>query len=184
MTKSPKRYLALLRGINVGGKNVITKEDLRKCFERLGFDNVRTYIQSGNVLFDTHVSDFAQLTEQVQTALSKRFKYDARAVVIPKSKYKSMLRQAPDDWGTEPNQKHNAIFVLPGATPRFVLSKLGPPKAEIETVTTASGVIFWSISKRDQTKATYMKLSSKPVYRSMTIRNHNTVFKLAEMFDE
>ncbi|NIP26808.1 MAG: DUF1697 domain-containing protein, partial [Phycisphaerae bacterium] len=46
-----RQYAALLRGINVGGKNIIKMADLRACFERMGFSDVRTYIQSGNVLF-------------------------------------------------------------------------------------------------------------------------------------
>ena len=51
MAKALPKFLALLRGINVGGKNIIAKDDLRQCFEDLGFESVRTYIQSGNILF-------------------------------------------------------------------------------------------------------------------------------------
>ena len=68
-----ERYLALLRGINVGGKNLIGKEDLRRCLEELGFERVRTYIQSGNVLFRAAAADLAELNARVEQELSDRF---------------------------------------------------------------------------------------------------------------
>ena len=66
MTKNDSRFLALLRGINVGGKNIIAKADLRQCFEELGLTNVRTYIQSGNVLFRCDEKSVDELTATLQ----------------------------------------------------------------------------------------------------------------------
>ena len=73
------RFLALLRGINVGGKNIVPKDALRKCFEDLGYRSVRTYIQSGNILFRSAETDVTALTDEIEHALSVRFSYDARA---------------------------------------------------------------------------------------------------------
>ena len=64
-------YVALLRGINVGGKNLIRMEDLRTCFEEHGFAGARTYIASGNVLFETTATDPRRLTKRIEAALSK-----------------------------------------------------------------------------------------------------------------
>ena len=75
------RYVALLRGINVGGKNLIKMTDLKACFEALGFENVSTYIQSGNVLFSANKSNQAKLTSRIEEALSKTFNYKSRVVV-------------------------------------------------------------------------------------------------------
>ena len=184
MAESSKRYLALLRGINVGGKNIIAKDDLRRCFEDLGYANVRTYIQSGNILFRSNKSSVKSLTAEVEAGLSDRFSYQAQAVVVPLRKYKSMVAAAPDGWGTDDDQKHNALFTLSVTTPKKVLQQLSPPKTEIETVTVGPGVIFWSVSKQYQTRATLMKLAKESVYQQMTIRNHNTVFKLLRLFEE
>ena len=90
----PERYLALLRGINVGGKNLIGKDDLRRCFEDLGFERVRTYIQSGNVLFRAPVADVAELNARVERRLSERFAYAARSVVLSHAGYTAALAAA------------------------------------------------------------------------------------------
>ena len=182
--RSNARFLALLRGINVGGKNVIAKDDLRKCFEDLGLTNVRTYIQSGNILFLSEKTTGKDLTSLIETGLSKRFSYDAQAVVLSYRKYKSAMQAAPDQWGKDDAQKHNALFTLSGITPKKVLAQLSPPKTGIETITTGPGVIFWSVSKKRLTKTSFIKLAKEPVYQQMTIRNHNTAFKLLELFEE
>jgi hypothetical protein len=78
----------------------------------------------------------------------------------------------------------NPDDMLGSVTPKTVLSQLAAPQADIETVTTGPGVIFWSASKSHLTKTTMMKLAKEPIYQQMTIRNHNTVFKLLKLFDE
>lgn len=183
MAKNAARFLALLRGINVGGKNVIAKDDLRLCFENLGFTNVRTYIQSGNILFRSEETSARKLTEAIEARLSDRFSYEAQAVILPHRKYKSAVAAAPDGWGTDDDYKHNALFTLSSTTPKKVLSQLAAPKSDIETVTPGPGVIFWSASRGHLTKTTIMKLSKERVYQQLTVRNHNTVFKLLDLFD-
>lgn len=117
-------------------------------------------------------------------ALSERLSYEAQAVVFPHGKYKSAVAAAPDGWGTDDGQKHNALFMLRGISPKKALGELPAPKTDIETVTSGPGVIFWSISKKHQTKATLMKLPQELVYQQMTVRNHNTVFKLLQLFED
>ena len=183
MAKHRSRFLALLRGINVGGKNVIPKSALSECFEDLGFTNVRTYIQSGNILFRSDETSVKKLTHAIEDGLSKQFSYRAQAVVLPRKRYHSAIQAAPEDWGKDDRQKHNALFTLSSITPKRVLSQLPAPKTDIETVTTGPGVIFWSASKKHLTKTTMMKLAAAPAYQQMTVRNHNTVFKLLELFE-
>lgn len=183
MSNAP-RFLALLRGINVGGHNVIAKDDLRACFQDLGFTNVRTYIQSGNVLFHSGDTDLKALTARIEWALSDRFSYPAQAVVLSHKRYAAVVRAAPQGWGSDERQKHYALLTLPGITPKRVLAQLPPPRADVETVTAGPGVVFWSISKEHQAQTTYAKLPAASVYRQLTIRNHNTVIKLLELFDD
>ncbi|MBK8781165.1 MAG: DUF1697 domain-containing protein [Anaerolineales bacterium] len=76
------QYLVLLRGINVGGKNIVKMLDLKSSFEGMGFSNVLTYIQSGNVLFESDEKDKAILTTKIEKGLSKRFDFLARVVVV------------------------------------------------------------------------------------------------------
>ena len=176
------RFLALLRGINVGGHNVISKGELAGCFEDLGFESVRTYIQSGNILFRAAEADVEALTETIEVGLSERFSYDAKAVVLSHKQYESIISAAPAGWGADDRQKHNALFTVGGVTPEDIIAQLPDPAPEIEVVTAGPGVVFWSISKAEQTRTTWAKLPAARAYRQVTIRNHKTVFKLRELF--
>ena len=178
------RFLSLLRGINVGGKNVIAKDDLKLCFEDLGFRSVRTYIQSGNILFRADEKGVGALTRTIERALSKRFSYAAQAVVLSHGQYASAVEAAPAEWGKDDTWKHNALFTLGDLEPDEVLAKLPPPKPDLETVAAGPGVIFWSASKNYLSRTIMMKLSALPVYQQVTVRNHNTVFKLRQLFEE
>ena len=182
------RYLALLRGINVGGNNVIAKDDLRRCFEGLGFTNVRTYIQSGNIVFRTPErtpeGETGQLTERVESGLAERFSYAARAIVLSHAGYRAALAAAPAAWGENDAYRHNALFTLAGTTPEEVMAGLPPVKEELESVAAGPGVIFWSAEKKRVTRSAFVKLPALPVYRQVTIRNHNTVRRLATLLEE
>ena len=112
MPKTATPFLALLRGLNVGGQNVIGRDDLIRCFEDLGFDGVRTYIQSGNVLFRSNESRVAALTRTIEAALSERLSNQVRAVVLARARYRAAVAAAPDDWGRDDDRKHNAAFTL------------------------------------------------------------------------
>ena len=90
-----KHYVVLLRGINVGGKNLIKMTDLKACFEALSFPNVSTYIQSGNVLFSANEPDQVKLTSQIEEALSKTFNYQSRVVVRSQKEIKDIIARAP-----------------------------------------------------------------------------------------
>lgn len=178
------RFVALLRGINVGGKNLILKEELRQFFEDLGFKRIRTYIQSGDILFQSDKTSPEELTKTIEKGLSVRFSYASRAVVLSYDHYKLAVQSAPNDWGHNNQQKHNALFTLADITPEEVLAELPVPKNHIETVTAWLSAVFWSVSKEHLTKTTFMKLPVTLVYQKVTVRNHNTVFKLLKLFDE
>ena len=178
------RYVALLRGINVGGNNVISKEDLRACFEGLGYQSVRTYIQSGNILFQATSGTSGELCAEVEAALSRRFDYQAHAVVVSEADYSFALQQAPEEWGETDGYRHNALFVIGGATAEELLASVPPLHDEFEAATAAPGVIFWSVERDKVTRSSFTKLPTLPVYQQVTIRNHNTVRRLAELFQE
>ena len=178
------RFLALLRGINVGGKNIVPKDALRQCFEDLGHRSVRTYIQSGNILFRSSENDVVAMTGEIEHALSVRFSYDARAVVLSRRSFRNAVESAPEDWGRDDNRMHHALFTLAGAAPDRIIAKLRPPKPEWETVSAGPGVIYWSVSRAHPTRATWVKLPASQEYRQVTARNHNTVFRLRELFEE
>ena len=177
------RYVALLRGINVGGKNVIPQQALRSSFAELGFEDVRTYIQSGNVLFQSQEKSIKSLTGIIEQKLSDRFSYPACAVVVSRRKYAAAVQKAPVSWGLTDDWKHNALFTLSEITPRQVLAQLPAPRLDIESVAVGPGVLFWSASKRQLAKTTMTKLAAAAAYQKLTVRNHRTVLRLRELLD-
>jgi uncharacterized protein (DUF1697 family) len=175
-------HLALLRGINVGGHNVIRMSDLRQAFEDMGFTDVRTYIQSGNVLFGAREST-ARITDRIEKDLSKRFGYAARTVVKSKRQYVEAMKRAPAGWGKDASRKHNAIFAGAGMRTTAILRQLPSLRDELEEATCGPGVIFWSGSKKSLSRTTMMKIAKLPVYDELTVRNHNTALALLRLLD-
>lgn len=171
-------YIALLRGINVGGNNSIKMAELRECMTALGFDNVRTYISSGNVLFETSMTDIDQLESKIQKAINKQFSLSLSVVVLKKQTLKKIIDAAPSWWGKDDSWKHNLIFLIRPFIIEEVVAAIGALKPGIEAIKAHNGVIYQSISKDDFGKTTSGKLASNPIYKKMTIRNFNTANKL------
>lgn len=175
------QYVALLRGINVGGKNLIKMNELKTCFETLGFVNVRTYIQSGNVLFYANEPTPARLTSQIEAALSKTFNYSSRAVVRSAKEMKETVANAPQGFGSDPaNFRYDVIFLKEPLTAAEAMNSV-TTKEGVDRAFAGNGVLYFSrlISKAAQSHLT--RIVSLPVYQSMTIRNWNTTTRLLHM---
>lgn len=178
------RYVALLRGINVGGNNIIKMTDLKACFEEMGFQNVSTYIQSGNVLFSSDKTDNEVLSEKIEQALSSTFNYKSKVVLIPKTNLAKVVNEAPPGFGTEPDQyRYDVLFLKPPLTPSVALEKLSLREG-VDQVWTGEGVLYFSrlIAKAGQSYLN--KLVGLSVYKQMTVRNWNTTGKLLELTDK
>jgi len=175
------KYIALLRGINVGGKNIIKMADLKSSFERQGFQNIITYINSGNVLFDSDLEETA-VKSACENLIADRFGIDIPVCVIPSGELVLALAHAPDWWGVDLESKHNALFVISPMTMEEVLAQIGAVKPEYESIGHYGKVIFWSapIATFSRTRLTKI-VQSKSAYNAITIRNANTTLKLAEL---
>ena len=175
------KYLALLRGINVGGNNLINMADLRQCLEESGFKKVSTYIQSGNVLFESPARDPARVTGKIERALSARFGYTALIVLVSEDQLEAVMDGAPDQFGTDPGTyRYDVIFLRPP----FQASKVLPTMKLKEGVDEAFANEHAIYCRRPISKASQSslpKLIAHPAYKSMTIRNWNTTSKLHEL---
>jgi uncharacterized protein (DUF1697 family) len=175
------QYVALLRGINVGGKNLIKMAELRACFEGLGFTNVRTYIQSGNVIFSSEESDQARLTSQLEDALSRTFSYSSRAVMRSDAEMKAIVAFAPDGFGSDPaTYRYDVIFLKEPLTSVEAMKSV-TTKEGVDQVFAGDGVLYFSRLISRATQSHVSRLVSMPVYQSMTIRNWNTTTKLLNL---
>lgn len=177
-------YVALLRGINVGGKNLIRMSDLKACFEAQGFENVSTYIQSGNVIFSAPASSAATLTAALEAALGKTFGYAARIVLRTRKQLDETVRLAPKGFGKDPAKyRYDVLFLMEAITAAAALDVV-PCKEGVDQVHAGKGALYFSrlISKATQSRLN--KLVALPIYKSMTIRNWNTTTKLLALMQE
>jgi uncharacterized protein (DUF1697 family) len=179
-----QKYLVLLRGINVGGNNIIKMADLKSCLERAGFEHVKTYIQSGNVILESKETDVEKLTTKIELLLSKQFNYQSKVVVRTHAQLQSIIKNAPEWWGKDAGYKHNLLFIKEPMTAKQALQECGTPKPNIELAEAGEGAIYLSASAKDLLNTNFVKLAAKPIYQHMTIRNYNTSMKLLELMNK
>jgi uncharacterized protein (DUF1697 family) len=182
--KEMTRYIALLRGVNVGGKNIIKMAELKAAFERHGFKNVVTYINSGNVLFDSESTDEAALKDICEKLIKDSFGFDIPVCVIGNSDLREAVEHAPAWWNNMPDAKHDAFFVIWPMTAAEICAHVGEAKEDYEKVAYHGRVIFWSAPIATFSRTRWSKLSKdKSMYNAVTVRNANTTLKLAELAD-
>src|SRR5262245_21048760 len=176
-------YVALLRGINVGGNNLIRTPALTACFEEHGFRDVVTYIQSGNVLFESGESSSAQLAQRIEAILGATFDYRATVVVQTRSQLRRVVEDSPDGFGAEPSRyRYDVLYLKPPLRAAAAIESV-PTTGGVDRVSPGPGVLYFSrlISKASQSRLS--RLVSMPIYQSMTIRNWNTTTKLLQMME-
>lgn len=174
------KFVALLRGINVGGNNKVAMSELKVCFENAGFTNVSTYINSGNVLFESTTLDVVKHGEACESAIEKQFGFHVICSVISSDELLRVVKSAPE-WWNKGEGKHNAIFVIAPKTAEEIIAEIGETKPEYENVFASHPVIFWSAPLETFSRTRYSKIVGTKAYQSVTIRNANTTLKLAEM---
>ena len=169
-----KSWIALLRGVNVGGRT-IKMADLREALGDLGLENVETVLQSGNVTFDSAESA-ARLKERIESALRERFGYDAKVQVIDRERLTKIIEDYP--FGTADASQHDYVIFLEGGRER----ELAAEKVDLgedERVAAGDGVVYWRVDKGSTLKTNVAKLLTKARYRDFnTNRNLKTLRKL------
>ena len=179
-----KQYLALLRGINVGGGNIIKMIDLKACFEAGKLENVATYIQSGNVLFETAETDSKKLVQKLERALSKTFHpYKARVVLRSHAKLKQIIQKAPKGFGSQPQKyRYDVIFLKEPLTPSAAMKSV-TMKEGVDEAFVGPGVLYFSRLSAKASQSHLTRIIGLPIYQDMTIRNWNTTTKLLALMD-
>jgi uncharacterized protein (DUF1697 family) len=183
MANSKNTCVALLRGINVGGNTIIPMTALKTCFERLGYSNVRTYINSGNVIFEsTAAASPRSLETAIEDALTVTFSFKIRVIVRSASEMEQLMAAIPKGWLTDTGQKCNVIFLHHSIDSPKLLGSLHP-KPGVEELYYHPGVLFWSAKTSDLTKSNMLKLSRSPLYQAMTVRNLNTLYAIHKLMN-
>lgn len=172
------RYVALLRGINVGGKAIVRMADLRDCALGLGLEDVSTYIASGNLFFRSsrRATDLETLLEH---ALEQEFGVPIRVVVRNSREIARIAQEIPATWIGASHLRVTVGFLLRGTNARRLAAEL-KPREGIDELKAAPGALIWA-TRRDAQTRTGLRLVGTKAYRSMTLRNANTTLKLAEL---
>jgi len=180
--KLPNNFVALLRGINVGGNNIIKMEDLRKVFEGMGFDKVKTYIQSGNVLFTSEEKCRDILEQKIERVLSVAFSYTAKVLVRSQKDIEDTVSNFPKIFENS-EWKHNVLFLTKVLDSKDILARFSI-KEDIEHLSYHAGVLYWSAKLDTITRSTMIKLATRKEYKEMTVRNSNTTRKIEALLQE
>ena len=178
-----KRYIALLRGINISGKNKVPMAELRKCFETLDFMEIKTCLNSGNVIFSCKDTDAVELVNRIERMIQHQFSLNIPVFVIPQDDLADILRHAPVWWGTENQEIYdNLIFIMPPAAFTDVYREIGAPKEGLEQIRDYGSAVFWSFDRKKYQKTNWWpKTASAEVAPKLTIRTANTVREIARL---
>jgi uncharacterized protein (DUF1697 family) len=177
------RYVALLRGINVGGNNLIKMTALKASFEALGFEDVATYIQSGNVVFTSPEAGAAKLAPRIEAALTSTFSYQASLVLRSHKELRAIVGKAPAGFGTRPDKYRYDVIYLKAPLTAAAAIKDVPVKPGVDLATAGSGVLYFSRLVSKATQSRLGKVVGMPIYKNMTIRNWNTTSALLRLMD-
>jgi uncharacterized protein (DUF1697 family) len=172
------QFVALLRGINVGGNNLIKMSELKACFEKLGFENVATFIASGNVLFESKGSAGPKLTSRIEAMLEKTFGYRASVVLRSAKQLEQIVKKAPKGFGTQPAAYRYDVLFLKEPLSAAVALKSVPTKEGVDAAFAGPGALYFSRLEKKASQSRLSKIAAMPIYKSLTIRNWNTTTKL------
>jgi uncharacterized protein (DUF1697 family) len=176
------KYIALLRGINVGGKNIVPMASLRKRLEELGFTDVSTYIASGNVILESD-KPVDEVKAQLEKALPESFKLDdelIKVLVLTRNQLQAVMDNKPEGFGEQPEKYHSDAIFLMGIDSASVMP-LFNPREGVDRVWPGDGVVYSQRLSSQRTKSRLSKIMATPVYKSMTIRSWSTTTQLLEL---
>lgn len=161
------KYIAFLRGINVGGKNLVKMSDLQKQFEKIGLSDVKTVIASGNVIFTGSPNKLKALPYQV--------------VTLSYTALKKVVDSAPKSWSGKDLRKYVAFLVNP-LTPKSAAKEV-KVKENIDRLDVGKNVLYLSTKLEGLSKSSFKDLIKTKIYKQITLRNFNTVEKILKLME-
>lgn len=175
-------YLALLRGINVGGRNKVPMKALKGHLEDLGYQQVSTYIASGNV-FLTSEEDAASVGSRVETALIDHFDLDdelIKVLVLSRPQLQAVVDHRPENFGERPDLYHSDAIFLMDIDADTALQAFRPREG-VDRIWAGDGVIYSQRLSAQLSRSRLSAVVASPLYKSMTIRSWNTTRKLWDL---
>ena len=176
------RYVALLRGINVGKGARVPMKDLKALLEGLGFADVVTYLNSGNVVFSSSMATL-ELTPLVEEALARAFGEQIPTLIKTSAEIVSIAESIPGEWESDASEQTYVAYLFSDVDKPGLVSEL-PVNMEFLSIYYTPGAIVWNIKREDYNRSHITKIAGHSSYARMTTRNVNTARKLAAMCAE
>jgi len=172
--------VALLRGINVGGKNLIGMPALAECFRDAGYADVRTYTQSGNVLFTAEPATGPGVEDAVERMLRERFGMSILVVLRSRDELAAVIAAAPADHGS-PQLRSQVFFLKHPLGAEAAYAALPELREGVDAAAPGPGVLYFSRVAAQATKTRITRLMDMPIFQQMTVRSWRTTTRLGAM---
>lgn len=171
------KYIALLRGVNVGGNRIVNMKRLVNMLEAIGYTNVETYLNSGNAIFESE-DNHEHILKSISKALLEEFGFKIPILIKSEEEIKRIVAVIPQNWQNNKEQKTDVAFLFPEIDTKETVEKI-PVKEEYVDFIYIKGAIIWHIMKKNYNKSQLTKLVGRKLYQLMTVRNVNTARFLA-----
>ena len=177
------KYVLLLRGINVGGRNKVSMADLKDAITGLGYENIITYINSGNIIFDT--TDNIDIVNEKISQILNSYPFKINKVILTKQEYIEELKNLPSWWNNDFYRK-DVLFYSEDIDFSSIKERINNMPLNEENVYFGKRAIFWGkFNEKNYLKTAYHKyLIKESFYKAVTIRNGRTFMKIAELLDK
>jgi uncharacterized protein (DUF1697 family) len=176
------KYVALLRGINVGGNSIVKMSDLKKLTEECGFNDVRTYIQSGNIIFSSAEKNTGKISTRLEDCFSKNLKIESKIIVRNQLQFKAIVSSAPPVWDTSKDLRCYIAFIKEPLTAGDVMDRI-KPKEGVDFMQAGRGAVYMSTLLSGLTRSGFTKMVGTDIYKEITIRNYNTAKKMMDLLE-
>lgn len=177
------KYIALLRGINISGKNKISMSELKLELEKSKYQNVYTYLNSGNVIFESDIDNKEIIMNDIHKIIKSNFNLEIPIFIMTMFELEDILNNAPSWWGTDNKEIYdNLIFIIPPTKYEEIYNTVGKPKDDIEQIKEYNNSIFWSYDLKNYRKSNWWsKTASTDISNKITIRTANAMKKVLEI---
>jgi len=173
------KYVALLRGVNVGAGARVPMGALKSLLEGLGFTGVSTYLNSGNAIFCSDLSQ-PEVTRLLEDTLERAFGMRVAVLVKTSAEIVAIADAIPESWASGPGEQTYVAYLFEDFDDPSLVDDL-PVKREYMSIFYTPGAIVWNIKRADYNRSHITKIATHPSYGSMTTRNVNTARKLARL---
>ena len=173
-------YVAFLRGVNVGGNSIVSMAAIREALVALGLSDVRTYINSGNVIFSTRASDAQRLTVRIEKALEQHTGIAIKVLVMDHKTLKKIVDAIPRTWVDDKTMRTYVLMLWKELDDRGILDRF-PTKPGVDELQYTPGAVVWRVDRANVGRSHMNRIVGTPMYKKITMRSANTMRKLNEL---